>query len=662
MELAERWLDSQRATPSFVTAGTTYNEVATDILARPMPAGLGTPVAPKGRSMTPTPSNRYASPAVTRLTAPTATHDMLIDKGNLYKQRREALQERSIRKQMTALRSPRISEFAKQIPRSEAFFQRSEKMIASHKQQQAFAATQRARNDEKEEAQWFSPSISRRGKRATGRAMTATRDQNHKVANRREEQLEAVRTARVLQEMQEVRDTPDINARSQRLAAKRREKEGMGGMTHIEAMIERDRLARLARWERQQANSDAATRDANPKITMYAAGLERDGDVGDRLFEASLEAEERKAQMIRDKLARERTTPFVTNAAHRTRSMSAIEDDIMARHMSATEAKERAAYDEMARQKSRHTPAINPVSDVIAARMQQSTRERLYEPRATPQASTAEQSSFQPTTNNRSASAVSRSSSAVSFRERREEEDERRREVKADRMALLRRQREEREMSECTFRPTTHASSGHVDPGLDMLDRGQKWAMKREQKLAERRAQEHHDKAADCTFRPVTHAAPEGMRPPPIADAEDPLYGGDGTPWGTHEFLERQAEGRRIRTDNDDRRINTGSKWSNAPTVVQEFQLGSRAAPSIRALDRPIAPPSFAVPVVSPEHRRSPHVPSPQHFSRGAASASPMHFAGSAAPPASATAPLAGSSRIVPFGVQQHNALFPAQR
>eukprot|EP01062_Namystynia_karyoxenos_P066354 TRINITY_DN60306_c0_g1_i1.p1 TRINITY_DN60306_c0_g1~~TRINITY_DN60306_c0_g1_i1.p1 ORF type:complete len:420 (+),score=144.47 TRINITY_DN60306_c0_g1_i1:109-1260(+) len=149
------------------------------------------------------------------------------------------------------------------------------------------------------------------------------------------------------------------------------------------------------------------------------------------------------------------------------------------------------------------------------------------------------------------------------------------------------------------FRPAAQRVAGHP---LRVYDRVTQWQRRREQRLHELRQRRENQELTDCTFVPTTRS-PQQQQPSRMAWDPNPgatIYGGDGKAWGFHEFVERQREARRRSKEGNDGAFCTGKGWKNEITVPQEFQLGRRDR-SIKALQKPLSPPT-CVPSVGEHH------------------------------------------------------------
>jgi hypothetical protein len=573
MEVTLRWLAGQKETPSFVPS---WSENISSILDAPLPKSLRDDASPPQSRRADSFAGRSTREGSRTAIARPTIHDALIEKGKIMAMRREALQERALDEESRTLKgTPSISLEAQKIPvRTEPIESRLLRKAQEASTRQVYEVEVRKQQLVKamQATAPFKPNISSRGKRAEAKVTTA--DYHKNWHRRREQRLESRRTELLISEMAELRDCPDINARSTKLAAAKREKEGLAGMSHIEAMLERDRLTKLAAWERSQRELESM---ANPQITVYAATLPRDTPAAERLYLHSFEAQERRTQLAREheaSIARS-YSPRISKLAANTPRTFRVEDEIMQRHAESQAILEEKRRMQLEREVGCHQPAINPVSDAIAARLPSTAKERLFQPRthvdpashASPSASRARSTSVATVS---SMAATERAEALGKYEERRDAN-----------LQKLKREKAEREMEECTFAPTTNRN---VRTAGSVVERNDQWMVRRDMKLQEQRRALESAEVKDCTFVPAREAG--GRSASAAGDDGATIYGGDGKPWGSNEFIQRMEEARRIRQEKDERKSHTPStNWK--PTITQpvEFQLG-RSTP-VRSLQRP---------------------------------------------------------------------------
>lgn len=591
-----RWLAGQKETPSFASQ---LRDNLSSILDAPLPRSLQVDSPPANqarRSFSPTISHRRDDSFKTPRSA--RVYDSLIEKGKLMMLNKEALREQALANELKTLKQkPQVTEMAKAIPpRQEPIEDRLLRKAneASQKQTYDMEMKRQQRQKELQVTATFHPTISSRGKRAESKVMTEDYYQNwHR---RREQRLEARRTENMLREISDLRDGPDINPRSQRLAAAKREKEGLSGLSHAEMMMERDRLTKLASWERGQRELEDM---ANPQITVFAATLPREGTAYDRLYAASFDAEERRVQRLREHLQAESSrasfSPRISRLAAATPRALSVEDEIMQRHLEAQAIRDERARLELEREKDLHHPAINPVSDAIASRLPTSTKERLSMPKTQhydpaehsatrSRASSVRSASVATTASVASAALAERLESMAHFEERREAN-----------LKRLKEEQLERELEGCTFAPAV-TSRASITQG-SVHERNQQWERRREMKLDEQRRAREDSETRDCTFAPSRRH--DAQNSAGRSNEDNTVYGGDGKPWGSQEFISRMEAARRRKTERELLTTPRTDNWSPSLTVPKEFHLGRTKTP-VKSLSRPV---QSHVPLSSPPPR-----------------------------------------------------------
>jgi hypothetical protein len=581
MDLALRWLEAQKEMPSFVAS---FADNMKNILDAPLPRSL------VGEE------TQQDSRLLASATTPTKPiHDQLIAQGQLYREKRESLREKAIESELKLLTStPRVTKYPTTQHRNEKIEDRLLRVHRERQERHVYEEEIRSKQQDKDlkKIAPFSPQISAKGKRAAAKVLVQEKQESwHK---RREQKLEARRTEKLVRELGEVREGPDLNPRSVKLAAAKREKEGLSGLTHIDAMLERERLSKLALWEKSQRESEA---QSNPKITMYAAMLNRSGDVGDRLYQEAMEAEERRLLRMQRSLLEEDTgihTPKISSlAAAIPRRGVSVEEDILLRHEETRRQMEEDREAKRAQERLSHQPAINPVSSLIASRMPETARERLMKPRSVSRQQSEDPDepsglSFVPRTNSRSASTSTAASDHLEalavFQERKQEH-----------LRKLKEQVEQREVEECTFAPATNKNTlvstsrlgGGGVGGGSVVDRSHQWILRRKMKLEEQRKALEEKDLVDCTFEPAVHRDP-APRTTAGENVDSGIYGGDGAVWGAPEFIRRQQEARLRREESSMRATTPTSSWSPRVTVPKEFKLGRREGVTpVRSLQKP---------------------------------------------------------------------------
>eukprot|EP01060_Flectonema_neradi_P005845 TRINITY_DN13918_c0_g1_i1.p1 TRINITY_DN13918_c0_g1~~TRINITY_DN13918_c0_g1_i1.p1 ORF type:complete len:713 (+),score=154.37 TRINITY_DN13918_c0_g1_i1:103-2139(+) len=556
----KRWLQGQREMPSFATkeTGQAWEE---DTLS----------------------DDEESIVHTRRRTVP--LHDTLLEKGKLYEQKKEACREVAIKSEMAKLRAkPRITKMG----RSKNYDKRiEERFIELENRRQNDLKDARAGREEDKPQFTFKPSITKKGKRATVRTNTAGAHDQWK--QRRDQKLDDARQRVVIEELSQMQSAPVINEHSQRII-ERKAKDDSGisrgpHYTHADSLLERDRLSKLNLWEKYQ-QEQVEQQPGNPKITPFAANLQREGEVCQRLYEQSFDKEERKNHLALKKAQEEGTecyhTPRITmNAAVLRRSIP-VEDDLLERHEISKSRKEEGMRQALEREQHLHKPAINPVSDEIASRLCQTSKERLYGQKtdysALQQQFLDAQESVQ--SSQRRSSSHRRRSSTVDFHLR----GKRGKEISEKRIEDLRSQHESKIMADCTFKPRIcRPPLDRTNRQMDFLDRAQQQMKKKDENLREARLERDRREQDDCPFKPNIGYNSDIVR-------DDGIYGGDGKAWGYGDFVERHRMARKLQSEKDKGGWVTGKNWKNEVTVPREFSLGRKEGP-IKSLQKPLSPP-----------------------------------------------------------------------
>ena len=595
MEMTMRWLEDTKGSyqpqgqPTYQTRDSWLTDDLRTILDAPLPRCLQMETTP--RRMSHQNSARQPSPSVSHTTAtaaaiarPRVFADRLLEEGRLQEQRREELQLRAQQQEDRHLRStPAVTAAAKALPRHGKIEDHLLRKAREAEEKSKRELVQRDLTTRQEAETLFKPQLSAKGKRATSKLSSIDYQENWHA--RREQRVESRRTECLLKEISEVRDKPDIDQRSKKLAAAKRQKEGIAELSHVDAMLERDRMQKLASWEKSQRDTAVGS---NPLITTYAATLQREGEAGDRLYREAMEAQRRKEQRS-ESVQQHSFTPRISKLAASLPRVAQVEEDLMQRHLAAQATKEEVRRVVEERQRGTHHPAINPVSEAIASRLAQTSKERLTAPqqrdlRRDPMAE--HHLNIEP--DYRSHSVRSTTSTGIAPETLQSYEEK-----KHENLRRLHQEKIIREMDGCTFTPVTNTQGVRGS----VLERSEQWLMKRQLKLDEQRRANEEVEVKDCTFNPA-------LQERHLEDNDGTIYGGDGRPWGYNEFVSRQALARTQKQEREARVSTSTNGWSPRLTTPQEFHLG-RTTP-VRSLSKP----DVHVPVRSPpKAHRQPIVP-----------------------------------------------------
>ena len=598
MQPTSRWVDAQKCTPSFVyEAHASYPEAAT-LLETPLPAA-------KRRTQSPGPTRGIvaaASPAAKRRAVTPSgrsIHEDLLERGKLMNQRKEAMQERARRAELKKCRQvPSISPMAKAIDRSENIVARLYKLQKEKDKAQQYKITEVVTQQEHQLEQYFKPTLSHRGKRAAGKTQSA---QQELWSFKRAERVEQLRREKIMKEMEEVLDSPSINPRSEALAARRREKEGLAGYSHVEAMLEKDRLAHLAKWEQQQVNF-MRENPGTPRITQMAAEMDRGANIAERLYAEATEMEQRKALRAQELLLEEQM--MASRSPDQSRYVSDGAERLEERNFRFLQERDAKIQKILEMDRERHRPAIDPVSDAIASRLPKSTMERLSttpKKRATITAPAAPTATSYESPSNEGAEVTPRRvcASDVEAYNRMILSEAR----KQQRLSALREDRLRHEMQQCTFHPetTVPVESTATPPKVSVYERSQEWAKQKEEKIKQIRDELKDSEGRACTFNPETTDVPRNVV---ARSASDGLQGAGGCVKGYDDYVARQAEARRKTEEG----VALSPSPADAKTVSPKpFNLGQRNA-DIAALRPPVSPP---IAHLTPEAAKTPSAPNP---------------------------------------------------
>lgn len=668
---SSKWIEQQRSKPSFVVAGRdhddvlfekTLNQMPSSLLSvsspfaipsssspassfganRPMPSQ--SPAAKVLRASTPIASGRATTPKGTQSATANGgvpIHEQLIERGKLYEQRQEALRQEAIQKELRRCRSvPRVSKMARDIKRvvqqpdgSEVPTKITDRLAAvfKEKSEREFFDLQKLELKEKEIlSRWFHPTISAKGRKASGKAQKERQKKIHETWEfKRQLRIEELRNEKVRKEVAELREAPDIDKKSELLAARRREKEGMAGYSHLEAMIERDRLAKLARWEEQQRQLMYSA-PASPRITEYAATLHRPQSVVERLMEEGEAREQRRRERERHTLEEERSKVV----GNMNPSLKFHPDELLQRQQQQQQRRDERLQAIVEAEKRQHTPQINPTSDHIAARLPTSTMERLTQTPTRSQTPSnsliSQQSPIRTRTPNPTSSLRQDAEDSKLFE--RMQLAEARRKLKID---AARAEQEAKALGECSFAPqtTTHYYPPTQQRGVGtstsngaegVYDRMQQWQQKRDERLEQQRRQDEEQTLKEATFTPTIYRNPNASLGPASQLSVS----------GYDDFIQRQTASRLAKEDRAGQQgtqspARRGTTTPQAPLLGKEREVARQQTPVVLSLQRPVSVPVPLADHLPTSSARYSFVPQQQRL---AAEATPLaqHFLHSA--------------------------------
>jgi hypothetical protein len=155
--------------------------------------------------------------------------------------------------------------------------------------------------------------------------------------------------------------------------------------------------------------------------------------------------------------------------------------------------------------------------------------------------------------------------------------------------------------SPADFSDSRQMTARSIGSPLNVHARSTQWAKRREQKLEELKSVRENENEQDCPFTPEIHDAHSLSTGRQHTSAERVR--------GYGSFLQRQENARVLKEDKILKIKCDGSKWTNAPTVPEEFHLGTRNQRPIKALKQPLRAPSSRTPAALHELLHDPTVP-----------------------------------------------------
>lgn len=363
---------------------------------------------------------------------------------------------------------------------------------------------------------------------------------------------------------------PQISLRSEVLAKQRRVRESTENLPVEDALLRRAEKVDEEKWHRMQ-QQEAVQNPGRPQVTEKAAALRREGDVSTRLYESrashasSLNVSELRnlvSEIVDEETisARPTITPLA-QALGRREGHTAHDDlyehaEVRRQYLAAQALKSSAEL--------RSKPSINPVSDIIAASLQQSSFERLTKPKSQPPSPAP--ATFKPKLSQRSAQ-LSKHRPTVGSRTEELYQDAYRRNAAREK---IERDREVEEASSLSFTPTTNVnhSANSSFSQESFQERSKRWDQRRQLRQEEGLRKLVEDEMKECTFAPVIASGPP---PSHLKGAGTSLYDGEKEEDpATRLYLERQEYARQLKEQNrraEEKLLSVGSKWQNRITV-----------------------------------------------------------------------------------------------
>ncbi|RNF15816.1 uncharacterized protein Tco025E_05385 [Trypanosoma conorhini] len=328
-------------------------------------------------------------------------YEAMLRRDAMAAERKEEARRTALQRELSRCRpTPRISAMGHNLPRDTDIIERLERVHEEKQRLDECRRQGREREQQQDMAGWFVPNITDMGHCAEGRALQASVEYPQRRHQREQEQArlaEALRRRRLEAEMAEVYGAPKINLRSAELVRRARARSGGGEAFNADAVLERAALARLALWE-IHARREAELSPFSPRITAYAAGMRRSGNVVDRLLFSAETQNPRQSGGARRARSEPRLQPQSGGPAF-PRGQSTDPRDAAGRRgrhcgpnrtpadSGASSMEERQRQYQLRREEKiravfeaerrLHTPNINPISEMLAASLPVSSTERL---------------------------------------------------------------------------------------------------------------------------------------------------------------------------------------------------------------------------------------------------------------------------------------------
>ena len=420
----------------------------------------------------------------------------------------------------------------------------------------------------------FKPAISKLGQSMRGRE--DVNEINRAWERERDEKLNRLREMKEEKEMVEEVFKPKLNPRTLKIINKKKAKDNN---LSLEESFERKEFLRQQRVAEMTEDYFGQIAPMTPKITAQAAKIMRDGSVTDRLYQLSFKMNEKKQEISMQQLEEEKRlydfNPKI-NLTDIERDDTVYEDLFHKEEHFRMKRYERLEK-LLERENMLHYPKINPVSEEIASRLPVSSKERLLIRPEKKDSPNKLNLSFKPQINEKSKLIEEekprnedRITQLLNFEKKKKQAIEEKRKEKS-----------EKEMEECTFRPSISAiPSKNLNKSFN--DRVVSWDNKRKARMEKERREKSVQEMRECTFKPVI----ERMKP----DEFSKSMGEESAiePVGFDDFVQRQVEARE-KKKNSVREIKYGENWKNEITVPKEFTFNQKTS-QIKALRKPMTP------------------------------------------------------------------------
>lgn len=387
--------------------------------------------------------------------------------------------------------------------------------------------------------------------------------------------------------MAEVRQAPIISSRSRRLAQKQER----------ELKIE-DTLLKKGNQYKERIAAKPASEECThtPAITTYASAIEREGDVGSRLYSKAFEYKAKRAEEVERQMAEieamanqprqpRRIAPYSYEAlAEPDIRTLPIELDLQRREAERQQMRDLYLMEREEEESLMHYPRINAMSDLIAQQLPEDSVSRLLKPKTVwvaPPEDDDPELTFKPRVNTRSVAINAEKLARGEVGSDRNEYLYQKDEENKYRMEQARKRALDKEMEECTFQPNINRNSQNTaSSSHSVVARTLQWQKNRNARMRQEREQQEKKEMEDCTFKPnISSYKPKKAAAKKKKKTED-YYGVDA-------HLSRQAEARKLKEDAATIPHSTGDAWTNELTKPEEFKFNHKGI-KVKALTKPI--------------------------------------------------------------------------
>eukprot|EP00817_Percolomonadidae_sp_ATCC50343_P002423 CAMPEP_0117433110 /NCGR_PEP_ID=MMETSP0758-20121206/12513_1 /TAXON_ID=63605 /ORGANISM="Percolomonas cosmopolitus, Strain AE-1 (ATCC 50343)" /LENGTH=803 /DNA_ID=CAMNT_0005223529 /DNA_START=11 /DNA_END=2419 /DNA_ORIENTATION=+ len=512
---------------------------------------------------------------------------------------------------------PRITEMARKQKRTEMIEERLREAEVNRLEK---IRMKQEENRQAEPSYPFKPHLSRGTIDMTStRIDVSMEEKTRRFVEERDAKIQDLRARDQEKENQSMSDTPKLSKRTRKLMNTLKAKQQRRG--RFEDNIMHRNQENYGKFLKKAQHQFQETHTGTPKITSSAAQMVRETSITERLYGMAQTLSDKKkrrtAQQRMDEQAEYGFEPQISDSVSMTTTTSTnsarqvpVYLDLLQRDEESKKRRMERLERLKEREKDMHHPQINQVSKAIAAQLPPS-RQRLLEKRKVHKKKPnddSKQCTFKPKLCARSKQIDDEKKTYSNNGNDRIDHLYQREERRQQHIQHLRQFYQEKEMSECTFAPQT---KNNIDQNnLTFAERTERWAMKREKKLARKRANIERKEMEKCTFKPNisdnksvdpymtnddeyndrNHVIGVSYTQEASYSDEDQQAAAAADPLGFGEFVERQKQARAMRRTKREGVFVTGKNWKNRVTVPKAPKLGRQRGERIKSLQRPFSP------------------------------------------------------------------------